>query len=463
MGRTKPFGIAEASRTDITQAIRRVGVNSFGTKGYFREYFNQNMFEVGQEHVLGTSAQVANDDATIHYDDTAGVFKDKAGGTVTLLDLERVGVVVDTAGDDIDFPSAKEIVFVPYDAIDLDSNTLNLPGTYSGELRADNGTIVLNGTSHGLRINGTAIVDTSSMTAGTVIVNGILLRASIKVQWSFPQLIGSGLTITGAGVPALAVLNNTDVAYFDDGIGELRTYRFNGLTWSLVGSGLAIGPISTPALAALNSTDVAFIADTQEELRTYRFNGSVWALVGSGLGISGIANPALAALTGTDVAFVDADLEELRTYRFGGSTWSLVGSGLSFADITTPALAALNSTDVAFTDDDSDELRTYRFNGSTWNLVGSGLPISGGIGVPALASLNGTDVVFITATLENLETYRFNGSTWSQVGSGLAISGIGQPALAAINGVDVIFIDQTLESLRTYRFGFSIESPYRPF
>ncbi|MCK5019683.1 MAG: hypothetical protein KAS32_21675, partial [Candidatus Peribacteraceae bacterium] len=87
---------------------------------------------------------------------------------------------------------------------------------------------------------------------------------------------------------------------------------------SLVGSGLSIPGISINGgdLTSLNGTDVAFIDSALEELRTYRFNGSTWSLVGSGLSIPGIGIPALTALNGTDVAFIDYTLEELRTYRF---------------------------------------------------------------------------------------------------------------------------------------------------
>ena len=89
-------------------------------------------------------------------------------------------------------------------------------------------------------------------------------------KWHPAELLGTGLTITGAGAPALAALNGTDVAFFDDLLESLRVYRFNGSTWSLVGSGLTITGAFAPALAALNGTDVAFIDSTNESLRAYR-------------------------------------------------------------------------------------------------------------------------------------------------------------------------------------------------
>ena len=276
--------------------------------------------------------------------------------------------------------------------------------------------------------------------------------------WIQAALVGSGFAIATVGWPALAALNGTDVAFIDSSNDSLRTYRFNGSTWSLVGSGLAIGTVGYSALAALNGTDVAFIDNTSMSLRTYRFDGANWAQVGSGVEIPGAIVPALAALNGTDVAFIDSSNDSLRTYRFNGSTWSLVGSGLAIGTVGWPALTALNGTDVAFIDFTNMSLRTYRFNGSTWSLVGSGLAIAT-VSVPALAALNGTDVAFIDNFNDSLRTYRFDGSTWSQVGSGLAIATAGAPALAALNGTDVAFIDDTNMSLRTYRFAFSRDVP----
>lgn len=69
----------------------------------------------------------------------------------------------------------------------------------------------------------------------------------------------------------LTALNGTDVAFLDSAIEELRTYRFNGSTWSLAGSGLSIGISNFFAITAINGTDIAFFEDTIEELRTYRF------------------------------------------------------------------------------------------------------------------------------------------------------------------------------------------------
>ncbi len=191
------------------------------------------------------------------------------------------------------------------------------------------------------------------------------IEGLFQCEWTSPQLVGSGLSISGIGNSSIAALNGTDIAFIDSIIDELRTYRFNGSTWSIVGSGLSISGISIPALTALNGTDIAFIDSTIDELRTYRFNFTTnsWSIVGSGLSISGVIYPSIAALNGTDIAFIDDTIEELRTYRFNFTTnsWSIVGSGLSISGISIPALTALNGTDIAFIDSTIEELRTYRF------------------------------------------------------------------------------------------------------
>jgi predicted house-cleaning NTP pyrophosphatase (Maf/HAM1 superfamily) len=291
------------------------------------------------------------------------------------------------------------------------------------------------------------------------------LENDVSVMWQQAQLIGSGLAIATVDTPALAALNSTDVAFIDTTNDELRTYRWDGSTWSLVGSGLAITGVVAPAIAALNSTDVAYIDANNDELRVYRFDGTNWAQVGTGLTIVDNTTPRLAALSSTDVAYISLTGPGLRTYRFNGSTWSLVGSELVITGISTQAITALNSTDIAFIDGGNDELRTYRFNGSTWSLVGSGLsiPMNPASGGPALAALNSTDVAFVDGDNDSLRTYRWNGSTWSLIGLGLTITGTVSPALAALTGSDVAFIDDGNDSLRTYRFDhYHGSGPYRP-
>ena len=270
---------------------------------------------------------------------------------------------------------------------------------------------------------------------------------------SFALQIGNDLNIAGIGLPALAALNSTRVAFIDDTNNDLRTYDFDGTDWAQVGNDLNIAGVGVPKLAALSSTRVAFIDGTNEDLRTYDFDGTDWAQVGNDLNIAGIGAPTLAALSSTRVAFIDETNEDLRTYEFDGTDWAQVGNDLNIAGVvSSPSLAALSSTRVAFvTDGAPEELRTYDFDGTDWAQVGNDFTIAG-IGITGLAALNSTDVVFIDSTLEKLRVYRFDGTDWAQVGNDLNIAGIGTPALAALNNTGVAFIDATLEDLRFYRW-----------
>jgi hypothetical protein len=280
------------------------------------------------------------------------------------------------------------------------------------------------------------------------------------LKWTRAVQIGNDLNIATVGIPALAALNGTDVAFIDSTNSDLRTYRFDGTDWAQVGNDLNIAGAGVTALAALNGTDVAFIDAGNDDLRTYRFDGTDWAQVGNDLNIATVGAPALAALNGTDVAFIDGGNDDLRTYHFDGTDWAQVGNDLNIATVGTPALTALNGTDVAFIDSTNSDLRTYRFDGTDWAQVGNDLNIAT-MGFPALAALNGTDVAFIDSGNEDLRTYRFDGTDWAQVGSDIStpVIGAGTPALAALNGTDVAFIDVTNDNLTTYRYGFAFAVP----
>jgi len=314
----------------------------------------------------------------------------------------------------------------------------------------------------------TALISTNATDIATnatdIATNASNLNSYTVPDWTFPELVGSGLAITAVLFPTLATLSSTRVAFIDNGNASLRAYDFDGDSWSLVGSGLGIAGIGIPALAALSSTRVAFIDDGNDQLRAYDFNGSTWSLVGSGLNITTVGFPSLAALSSTRVAFIDATNDELRAYDFNGSTWSLVGSGLAITGVGNPSLVALSSTRVAFIDDANDELRAYDFNGSTWSLVGSGLNISP-VATPSLSSLSSTDVALIESTNDKLLTYRFDGSTWSLIGTGLTITSVTRPALTSTSPGCVAFIDDGNDELRTYRFNYMLNNfsgPYHP-
>jgi len=314
---------------------------------------------------------------------------------------------------------------------------------------------IIQGTQHLVSVN-TDTINESTTGAG-VTVDSVLLKdenvsckyINLKDPNEF-SLEGSGLSISGIGIPALAALNSTDVAFVDTSNDDLRTYRFDGSIWSLLGSELSISGISSPALTRLNSTDIAFVDGGFGQLRTYRFDGSTWSLVGSGLAIT-IVSPTISALSSTDIALIDTNNDELRTYRFDGSTWSLVGSGLAIT-VADPALTALSALTVALIDSNNNSLRTYRFDGSTWALIGSGLSIT--VASPTISTLSSTDIALIDTNNDELRTYRFDGSTWALIGSGLSIPSIADPTISALSSTNISFIDSNSGQLRNYNLSF---------
>lgn len=298
--------------------------------------------------------------------------------------------------------------------------------------------------------------------------------AALPVKWTSPQKLGTGLVISGAGVPALTSMgpfinNQQYVAYYDDLLEELRAYYWNGTIWTLDPSALSIPGagtgVSICALSLPTVVNIAFIDGNNEQLRAYQFNGAFWTLLGSALSIPGIAYPSITALNSTDVAVIDSATDTLRTYRFNGLIWTLIGSALYISGVTPQvAITAMNSTDIAFADGGLDRIRTYRFDGTNWAAVGSQYTVLT-MGTPVMASMSSTDILFIDSETDQLMVYRFNGSNWDVVeGAQLSLS-CTSSALTMINGTDFAFIDSVGEELTLYRFGFSPNSttPYRPF
>ncbi len=410
-------------------------------------------------HIWGTSAQATSGDATF-YTDASGNPLDKDAIAVTIEEDDKILIahnVTATAnmalicgGVNVTIEMSKGVNW------DLSTYDLSLGG--AGDSFA--GHIALTGTGTATII-GSRLLKITHVGMTISSLSHALVNNFLPINWSYAQQVGSDLNITAVTYPAITSLNGTDIAFIDATNRALRTYRFNGSTWSQVGSDLNITAVTYPSITSLNGTDIAFIDATNEDLRTYRFNGSTWSQVGSELNIASVGPPAITSLNGTDIAFIDGVNDDLRTYRFNGSTWSQVGSELNIASVTWPSITSLNGTDIAFTDVTHHDLRTYRFNGSTWSQVGSDLNITA-VTYPVITSLNGTDIAFIDDTNDVLRIYRFNGSTWSVVAN-LNIAGIGPPAITSLNGTDIAFIDATNDDLRTYRFSFSIAEPYKPW
>lgn len=253
--------------------------------------------------------------------------------------------------------------------------------------------------------------------------------------------------------PALATLDANTVAFIDGSNDQLKTYAFNGITWSQVGSSLTITGNNQPAIARLSATTIAYVDTGIGQLRTYSWNGSAWSLVGSGLTISGIGGiSGLTALDATTVAHIDLTNSLLRTYSFNGSTWSLVGSGLSIGGLgNNIALAGLDSSTVALTSNTLNQLRTYTFNGSTWSQTGNSLTVVTS-GTTSLAAFNSTTVAFCGNGASEIRVYTWDGTNWINTGDTVGTPGIGSAyvALTALDGANLAFADSVSDALRKY-------------
>lgn len=255
---------------------------------------------------------------------------------------------------------------------------------------------------------------------------------------SLGSLLGSGM----------AAMTPTRIAWADLGIGELRMYEWGGSSWSLVGSGLSISGFGKPAIARLGDNRVVFIEGASTDaIRIYDFNGSTWSEFGTGTVITGMGNPACAALSSTRIAFIDNALDSLRTYDYNGSSWDLVGSGLSVSN-TSAALAAMTSNRVAIIQQ-THVLGMYEFNGSTWSLVGSTLDLPT-TGNPGLTSISSNTVVFANPSDDELQTFRFNGSSWAEIGTPVSVTSMGNPSIARMSPLLLAFLDETNEELAAH-------------
>ena len=212
--------------------------------------------------------------------------------------------------------------------------------------------------SNDINVVGNLKVDNIIDVAGTGPVN-IIMRLNSAQQ------VGNDLVITGTGIPTLATLSSSRIAFIDSDNDDLRTYDFDGTNWVQIGNNLSVAGISIPALTALSPTRVAFIDQLNKDLRTYDFNGSDWSQIGNNLSVASANNPALTALSSTRVAFIGDINDDLRVYDFDGTDWTQIGNNLNIAGAINPALTALSSTRVAFIDSGNDHLRTYQWTVDT--------------------------------------------------------------------------------------------------
>ena len=364
------------------------------------------------------------------------------------LGIEFVATFENGVGATVDVDGVGPVAIVYIDGTAIDAGAIPL-GAYV-ILKAAGGVFqyrVRDSTAS----SSSAAVSATDAAASAASAAASAASANSTPQWIIAAQEGSDLNISGLNTPTLSSLSGTDVAYFDIGNTDLRTYRFDYVagTWAQVGNDLNL-PTKTgfASLTALNSTRIALLESNTDELQAYDWDGADWSAVGNPFTITGPATGTITSLSSSRVVLIDNSTDELQTYDFDGADWSAVGNGLSVA-AGVPSISALSATEIAFIDSTSDELRKYTFDGTDWTLTGSGLSFTA---ATDLVALNGTDVAAIDN--DNLGAYRFNGATWSKIGNEFNISGVGGASMSALNGSDIAFIDGSNADLRVYRFSF---------
>ena len=81
---------------------------------------------------------------------------------------------------------------------------------------------------------------------------------------------GNRLDLTGASLPALATMHSTRVAYFDPTNDELRTYDFDGATWTNAGGAITYSTVNRITLASLDTDKIVLV--NANAITTYQYN-----------------------------------------------------------------------------------------------------------------------------------------------------------------------------------------------
>jgi len=133
---------------------------------------------------------------------------------------------------------------------------------------------------------------------------------------------GSGTAIAGTGARlALTSLSSTDVAFSDISNGEMRRYKADLSTggWTAVGAGFvlpAVAGTNSITAAVLNLTDIVYYDATSQDFRILRSAGAGgWTQNGPVVaGPVGGGGATVAAVNGTDFVYFDSS-SQLRLWR----------------------------------------------------------------------------------------------------------------------------------------------------
>ena len=264
--------------------------------------------------------------------------------------------------------------------------------------------------------------------------------ANIPYKNAMIQDVLSDYSVSGMGNGVgLAVLNDTDIAIADDGNDNLRTLRFDGLSWSQVGSSFALTGYNGVKICDFGTDTIALSDALNDEIKVFTFNGSVWSQVGSAYSVSVDSATGLAMLDTDLLAVASSGTNELFTLSWNGSSFSLVGSALSIT-LSSPDIIALTTSRIILAAFSPLEIRIYDWNGSTWSQTGSGVPLTGLTGYMTLVAHNETDFTFFnSSTNAHFRNYHVNGSSIEEIGihTTQSSSGFVNPLIKINNGLIV--------------------------
>jgi hypothetical protein len=125
MSGRKLFAIDPEQRDTVPTGLKRSGVS--GGNGIFDKYFNQALFEIQQDHVIGTAAQLALNDCTLKYQSSDQTLRDKDDNIVVLDDDDRVYIIgLDTLTNDFDLSAIDRLKVISDPSITLDNSSQDL-------------------------------------------------------------------------------------------------------------------------------------------------------------------------------------------------------------------------------------------------------------------------------------------------------------------------------------------------
>ncbi|MEM9336884.1 MAG: hypothetical protein AAGA35_03455 [Patescibacteria group bacterium] len=250
------------------------------------------------------------------------------------------------------------------------------------------------------------------------------------------------------GTADISSLSSNRVVVHDSS-DNLKVLEFTGSEFVQVGTDFSLSA-GTDAFSVIDTNRIAFTDATSDELRTYEFDGTTWSQVGSALSINGFAgNAVMTTLSPNRIVFSDATNDDLTLYEFDGDNWSQVGNALTSGITAMAGLTALSPNRVVYMDNAVRVLRVFDFDGTNWNKVGVDFSITG-VGVGNMTTLSSNRVATIDEGNDQLAAYEFDGTTWSQVGDTFPLGSFTQQR--GVTSLSPNLVVVALSGLTAYRF-----------